>query len=44
MDKGEYEQFGDISITDTGYGFKVSPAKMDDSEGGCGDCGGGCGH
>ncbi|WP_274541877.1 hypothetical protein [Romboutsia weinsteinii] len=44
MDKSEYEQYGDISITDTGYGFKVAPEKMDDSDGGCGGCGGGCGH
>lgn len=44
MDKSEHAQHGDISIIDTGYGFKVTPENMNDSEGGCGGCGGGCGH
>ncbi|MGL5315156.1 MAG: hypothetical protein ACRC92_18015 [Peptostreptococcaceae bacterium] len=38
MNKGEYSQHGDITIVDTGYGFRVIPANMDGDSG----CGGGC--
>jgi Fe-S cluster assembly iron-binding protein IscA len=45
MNKAEYEQYGDILIEDTGYGFRVIPENMKD-QGGCGGgCSGcGCGH
>ncbi|MGL5312100.1 MAG: iron-sulfur cluster biosynthesis family protein [Peptostreptococcaceae bacterium] len=39
MDKDEYNQYGDVIITDTGYGFVISVENM--PEGG-GHCGGGC--
>jgi iron-sulfur cluster insertion protein len=42
MDKNEYDQYGDILIQDTGYGFKVAPENMDTSQSGCSGCSGGC--
>ena len=42
MDKKEYNQYGDIVIQDTGYGFKVAPENMDTSDNGCSGCSGGC--
>ncbi len=45
MDKEEYEKFGDITIEDTGFGFKIVPGKLDNNEsGGCGGGCSGCGH
>lgn len=44
MDKEEYDKFGDITIQDTGFGFKIVPSKMDNDEGGCGGGCSGCGH
>lgn len=45
MDKNDYERFGDITIKDTGFGFKIVPSNIDDSdEGGCGGGCSGCGH
>lgn len=45
MDKEEYEKFGDITIEDTGFGFKIVPSKLDNNEsGGCGGGCSGCGH
>ena len=38
MNKDEYAKYGDISIVDTGFGFKVIPENMDGGSG----CGGGC--
>ena len=40
MDKNEYEQYGDITIEDSGYGFRVTPEKGIDTTdgGGCGGC------
>jgi iron-sulfur cluster insertion protein len=42
MDKKEYDQYGDIVIQDTGYGFRVAPENTGDSAGGCDGCSGGC--
>ncbi len=44
MSKKDYDQFGDITIQDTGYGFRVMPSNMKDDEGGCGGGCSGCGH
>lgn len=39
MNKDEYDQYGDVTITDTGYGFVISVKNMPQGEG---NCGGGC--
>lgn len=39
MDKVEYEEYGDITIDDTGHGFLISVENM--PKGGC-SCDGGC--
>ncbi len=41
MDQAEYAQYGDVTIEDTGYGFRVVVENMPEG-GGCGGCGGGC--
>ncbi len=38
MSKKDHDQFGDITIQDTGYGFRVIPDNSQDDSG----CGGGC--
>lgn len=40
MSEVEYSQYGDVTIEDTGYGFRVVVANMPQSTGG--GCGGGC--
>ena len=42
MDKAEYDQYGDIVIQDTGYGFRVAPENMENFASGCSGCSGGC--
>ncbi len=44
MNKGEYSQYGDIDIVDTGFGFKVIPNNMNNDDSGCGGGCSGCGH
>ena len=44
MSKKDYDQFGDIEIQDTGYGFRVIPSNMKDDNGGCGGGCSGCGQ
>lgn len=43
MDSKEYNEYGDILIEDTGFGFRVIPENMKD-QGGCGGGCSGCGH
>lgn len=38
MAKEEYDQYGDIVIEDTEYGFRVAPENIEEGSG----CGGGC--
>ena len=44
MSEVEYSQYGDVTIEDTGYGFRVVVANMPQSAGGCGGGCSGCGH
>lgn len=44
MNKDEYSKYGDISIIDTGYGFRVVPDNMNNDDAGCGGGCSGCGH
>ncbi len=37
MNEKEHSEYGDITIIDTGYGFRVTPENMKDD-----GCGGGC--
>ena len=37
MSEKEHSEYGDITIQDTGYGFRVIPENMKDD-----GCGGGC--
>ena len=40
MSEVEYSKYGDVTIEDTGYGFRVIVANMPENTGG--GCGGGC--
>lgn len=40
MSGKDHSQYGDITIEDTGYGFRVIPENVQDD--GCSGCGGGC--
>lgn len=42
MSEQDYIQYGDMTIKDTGYGFRVSPENTRDD--GCGGGCSGCGH
>ena len=42
MDQAEYAQYGDVTIEDTGYGFRVVVENMPEGGGGFIGCGGGC--
>ena len=44
MSEVEYSQYGDVTIEDTGYGFRVVVANMPQTSGGCGGGCSGCGH
>ena len=39
MDQAEFAQYGDVTIEDTGYGFRIAVENMPEGGGGCG---GGC--
>ena len=39
MDQAEFAQYGDVTIEDTGYGFRIVVENMPEGGGGCG---GGC--
>ena len=41
MNMADYQEYGDITIEDSGYGFRVIPENP--GEGGCSGCAGGCG-
>ncbi|MGL5692534.1 MAG: hypothetical protein ACRCXA_00530 [Peptostreptococcaceae bacterium] len=43
MSESDYNQYGDMVIMDTGYGFRVAPENAGDSDGCGGGCSG-CGH
>lgn len=43
MSESDYNQYGNMVILDTGYGFKVAPESADDGDGCGGGCSG-CGH
>ncbi|GAA0237643.1 Fe-S cluster assembly protein HesB [Metaclostridioides mangenotii] len=42
MNMADYQEYGDIVIEDSGYGFRVVPENMEDM-GGCSGCSG-CGN
>ena len=42
MSEQDYNQYGDIAIKDTGFGFKVAPENSGDDS--CGGGCSGCGH
>lgn len=44
MSKDEYSKYGDITIIDTGFGFKVTAQNIDGGDEGCGGGCSGCGH
>lgn len=38
MNEHDYNQYGDMTINDTGFGFRVAPENSGDGD----SCGGGC--
>lgn len=38
MSEHDYNQYGDMTINDTGFGFRVAPENIGDGD----SCGGGC--